>query len=671
MNIATAPGMAEAMPAVARELLGEPNKHLSTPADLRYGARGSLSIDPARGVFHCHETGTGGGVLDLISLKAGVTKAGAAQWLKDRGLIDDEPRQQPARQILAAYKYLDERGQHLFDVVRYQPKDFRQRAPDGSWTTKGIRRVLYRLPQIMAAPAGATVYLVEGERDVHDLESVGLLATTNPGGAGKWRDEYAGALAGKRVVILPDNDAPGREHAAKAEASLRKAQISCAVLELTGLPEKGDVANWLAKGNSVAELEALAKAALESTPAEAKPIRPTPFALRPSHEIPPRQWLYGKHLIRGFLSLTVAPGGVGKSSMLLVDALAMATGRKLLGASPPEPARVWVWNGEDPREEIERRIAAACIHYGITGDDLGGRLLVDSGRDLPITLAKMEGGSVKVARPVSDQIKAAIMAARIDALIIDPFVTSHEVSENDNTAINAVASEWRRIADETGCAIELVHHTSKAGAANGDDMGIYASRGGGALIDAVRAARHLVRMTTQEAERFGLEETEARVTFRVCTDGKANLAPPEKATWRRMVGVSLGNGAGFWPEGDHVGVCTPWTPPDAFEGITARDLRVVQQAIAAEADPPRESDKGPTWAGFVVGDVLGLDLGDRTSTKAERAGRPGQNGNRAKVRNLLREWFKSGALAVETIKDAKGNERKIVVVGDPVRADET
>lgn len=207
-------------------------------------------------------------------------------------------------------------------------------------------------------------------------------------------------------------------------------------------------------------------------------ISPTAFVLRPAHEIPPRQWLYGKHLIRGFLSLTVAPGGLGKSSMVLVDALAMATGKALLGSKPPEPLRVWVWNGEDPREEIERRITAACVHYGITADDLGDRLLVDSGRDLPIILATTGNDGVRIARPVADQLKAAIRAAKIDVLIIDPFVTTHEVNENDNTAINAVAAEWRRIADETGCAIELVHHTSKAGAANGNNFGIYASRGG-------------------------------------------------------------------------------------------------------------------------------------------------------------------------------------------------
>lgn len=657
---------------VALELLGDPNPKLSKKTEWRYGARGSLSVDLERGTFYDHEQCTGGGVLDLIIRERGGTHNEAAQWLQGREGLPPVPRQSAPRKaslgrVVATYPYHDEAGVHLFDVVRMDPKDFRQRAASGAWGVKGIRKVLYRLPRIASAPDGATVYIVEGEKDVHKLEAAGLLATTNPGGAGKWSDDYAANLKGKRAVILPDNDKAGRDHAEAVRASLGRHGVPCGVMHLSGLPEKGDVADWLDKGNTAQQLEQLGRAALEA-PTDAPKITPTPFTLRPSHEIPPRQWLYGRHLIRGFLSLTVAPGGVGKSSMVLVDALAMATGRDLLGAKPPQPLRVWVWNGEDPREEIERRITAACIQFGISGADLADRLLVDSGRDLPITLASMGGGGVTVAKPTSAALKAAIRAQKIDVLIIDPFVTSHEVSENDNTAINAVAAEWRRIADETGCAIELVHHTSKAGAADGDAHGILASRGGGALIDAVRAARYLVRMTQQEADRLGIEETEARVTFRVCTDGKANLAPPEKATWRRMVSISLGNGGGHWPEGDHVGVCTPWTPPDPFEGVTARDLRAVQKAIEALPQPPRESDKSPEWAGFTVANVLGLTVGDVSTTKADRGSV--ENAARGRIRRLLKDWCATGALIVEEVKDAKGNPRKIVTVGEPVRHDE-
>ncbi|TGN61780.1 hypothetical protein E4L95_09185 [Paracoccus liaowanqingii] len=92
--------------------------------------------------------------------------------------------------------------------------------------------------------------------------------------------------------------------------------------------------------------------------------------MRDPAQIPPRQWLYGRHLIRGFVSLTVAPGGLGKSSLLVAEILAMAAGRPLLGDNPAHPLRVWLWNGEDPSEELQRRIQATCLHFGIEAEDL-------------------------------------------------------------------------------------------------------------------------------------------------------------------------------------------------------------------------------------------------------------------------------------------------------------
>jgi len=396
-------------------------------------------------------------------------------------------------------------------------------------------------------------------------------------------------------------------------------------------------------------------------PDDGPTIRPRVFTLRDPAEIPPRQWLYGRHLVRGFVSATVAPGGLGKSSMVQAEALAMATGRNLLGDAPCSPLKVWLWNGEDPAEELERRITAACIHYGITGADLSDRLLMDSGRDVPITLATMANGSVRIARPVADALIAAIRGNAIDALIVDPFVTSHLVPENENTMMNAVVAEWRRIVDATGCAVELVHHVSKAGATNGNELGIYAARGAVAVTDGVRAARYLTRMQQDEADRLGIEATGGY--FRVHA-GKANLALAEKSTWRRMIGVCLGNGSGLWPDGDDVGVCTAWTPPDAFAGMTVSDLKRVQDAIAASADPPKANERAADWAGLVIGDVLGLDLG-RDLKKSERT--PAQNISRAKVRQLLSAWLKSGALATETLHDPRtGRNVKVIIVGEPV-----
>ena len=282
---------------------------------------------------------------------------------------------------------------------------------------------------------------------------------------------------------------------------------------------------------------------------------------------------------------------------------------------------------------------------------------------MPITIAQANGQGVQVATPIRDALITAIQSNDIDVLVIDPFATSHAVPENDNAAMNAVISAWRDIAAITNCAIELVHHVSKAGAMNGDDMGIYASRGAGALVDGVRSARYLTRMRSEEAERFGIEAQDALRHFRV-NDGKANLAPLEKATWRRMISVHLGNGADLWPEGDYVGVATVWTPPDAFDGMTVRDLMRVQHAIEASDTPPKANERASDWIGYTIGDTLGLDLG-RDLKKPER--NPAQNIARAKVRQLLSEWIKSGALVIDTSHSARdGREIKLVLVGEAV-----
>ncbi len=153
-----------------------------------------------------------------------------------------------------AYSYVDESGHPLFETVRFtNPKDFRQRRPDGAWTLEGVRRVLYRLPSVMAAAeSGGRVFVVEGEKDADRLAGAGLTATTAPMGAGKWRPEYADALRGADVIVLPDNDEPGRAHAAAVVASLASARI----VLLDGLPDKGDVSDWLDSGHTIGDLMA-------------------------------------------------------------------------------------------------------------------------------------------------------------------------------------------------------------------------------------------------------------------------------------------------------------------------------------------------------------------------------------------------------------------------------
>ncbi len=180
-------------------------------------------------------------------------------------------------QITATYDYADAEGHLLFQVCRFAPKSFRQRRPDGFggwvWNTKGVEPVLYRLPEVLrAAASGDTIYVCEGEKDVEALRDLGLTATTNPRGAGKWRLQFVDSLKGARVVILPDNDEPGRQHAQAVAASLLGKARSIKILELPGLPPKGDVSDWLAAGGTRQELERLVSGAAEGSTAGATSV---------------------------------------------------------------------------------------------------------------------------------------------------------------------------------------------------------------------------------------------------------------------------------------------------------------------------------------------------------------------------------------------------------------
>jgi putative DNA primase/helicase len=179
------------------------------------------------------------------------------------------PTRENGRHVEAEYDYWDENGDLLFQVVRFAPKDFRQRRPDGSggwtWGLGDVSRILYRLPELMVA-SEAPVFVVEGEKDADKLTGLGLLATTNPGGAGKWRPEYSEALRDRTVVIIPDNDEPGRRHAEQVAASLENVAAAVTVLTLAHLPPKGDVSDWLSVGGTAAELLAMATRALHDMP---------------------------------------------------------------------------------------------------------------------------------------------------------------------------------------------------------------------------------------------------------------------------------------------------------------------------------------------------------------------------------------------------------------------
>ena len=257
----------------------------------------SLSINLAdrskHGAWQCFGCKVSGDVFDFAARLYGTGNKfpeTLKQLATDLGITPDAPRSpKRSRRMVTTYPYRDEHGILLFEVVRFDPKGFSQRRPDGrgGWITgegalTGVRRVLYRLPEVLAeAASGKRIYVPEGEKDVDNLVRFGLTATTNSGGAGKWNRTYTEALRGARVVLLPHNDDGGRSHAQQVAASLHNAGIETRILELDGLPEKGDVSNWLQAGHTAEELEALADKVPIYQPSADPPAGPAPLQYRP------------------------------------------------------------------------------------------------------------------------------------------------------------------------------------------------------------------------------------------------------------------------------------------------------------------------------------------------------------------------------------------------------
>lgn len=166
------------------------------------------------------------------------------------------------RTIETTYDYIDEKGKLIFQVVRYKPKHFTQRRPDGKggwiWNLSKVRRVLYQLPDVIqAVQEDQTIFLAEGEKDVDNLRKLGLTATCNPMGAGKWQTSYSESLKGANVVIIADKDAPGRSHAQQVARSLVSKATTIKIIELPGEQVK-DASDWIATGGTREELEHIA-----------------------------------------------------------------------------------------------------------------------------------------------------------------------------------------------------------------------------------------------------------------------------------------------------------------------------------------------------------------------------------------------------------------------------
>jgi hypothetical protein len=303
-------------------------------------------------------------------------------------------------------------------------------------------------------------------------------------------------------------------------------------------------------------------------------------------------------------------------------------------------------NLEDTADEMHMRTLAAMKHYGLKPADVAGKLFVDGEDTFQLTLAAESRDGLLKNDAMLDAMIERVRKHEIGVVVFDPFVSTHLVNENSNSSIQSVVAMLRKLARDANCSVMLVHHVRKG---NGDDANVDSIRGAGALIGAARAARVINRVTEEDALRLGVDPAEARSIFRV-DDGKANLAPPaHAASYRRMIPVEIENG-------EWIGVAVAYSMPDAFDGMSAKDARKVQDAVAEAYDagkPLRENPRSRDYIGIKIAELMELDMDDKAV--------------KGRVAAIYREWKKTGVLVAETIHDVRqGRDITIVAVGERV-----
>lgn len=325
--------------------------------------------------------------------------------------------------------------------------------------------------------------------------------------------------------------------------------------------------------------------------------------------IPPRRWLYGTQLLRGYVSVLVAPGGVGKTGYAMGVGVSLAAERSLFGEHIHERCNVALLNLEDELDELERRLAALMIRHSVDRAALAGRLFLYSADDGPVTIAKMgetdEGFGV--VYPDVEAIIAQIQENDIGLLIVDPFAESHDLEENSNPQMIRAMAAWRRIARGTRCAIFLIHHVRK-----GAGSDIEAARGAKAQTDSARVGLLMSVMSEKEAEEFEIEPKE-RTAFVRLDDAKANMARRSGvAHWFKLESVPLGNMTADYPSGDRVAALVSWVPPSAFGDLTvlqcneALDRIELGPRTGVRYAPTRRGRDASRWGGEVLIELFGL-----------------------------------------------------------------
>lgn len=494
--------------AVADELWGEARKG-GTRTEVRYGD--GRTINPEKGSWWVHGEDVGGGVLALVERETGRKVEGgeAVAWLREHDFHIEDNRQpdrgsnrnakptkngdEPRFEIVKTWDYVDERGALLFQVCRLENgerdedgkrvKSYRQRQPDASqrdgwnWSTKGMRMVPYRLPEVLKAiTAGNVIYIVEGEKAADRLWDEGVPATTNARGAGKWLDELNQYFKGARVVVIPDNDPQavnkstgeprfhpdgrpifvGQDHAAAVATALLPTAKDTRLLNLPNLPLKGDVVEWFEDGGSVERLYDLASKAQRF---ETAPFRSSFNAIPWTHmddPAPEHEHLIKGILTRGEVAMVAGPSKSGKTFITLDLGMSVARCVEWMGRRVRHGGVIY--QAGEGQKGIKKRIRAYRLRHGVPGD-----------KPLPFVLMPAR---INLYRD-DDQTNAFIAEAKhwattfdvpLELIVIDTWATATSgANENDGKDVGAVLERGARISQATGACVLFVHHMNAEG----------------------------------------------------------------------------------------------------------------------------------------------------------------------------------------------------------------
>jgi hypothetical protein len=463
---------ARLMEPVAKRLLGDPNPHLSSATELRFGSHGSLSVDLVQGVWSDHEAKEGGGVLDLLKRELKLEGKAAIEWLNREVGGEFEDRRQPQekrgevrplKRIVATYDYVDERGELIFQTVRFEPKTFSQRRPDPDspgawvWSVKGVRQVPYRLPEVLDAVAtGRTIYIVEGEKDADALAREGLAATCNAMGAGKWPEEIGPALQGADVVILPDNDEAGANHTIVVASALRGIAKRIRVLDLPELPPKGDVSDWLAAGGDAEQLAQLVEASAEPWKPETPKSAFGAIRWADIDAVKIRQdFLVEDIMFCGDIGMFYGASGSGKSFLAVHMGLCIARGVDFLGKRTRKGAVIY--QAGEGGKGLLKRLRAYKQENRVFDEDVPFILLPSR-----VDLFSADGDTEAfIAECLAWR---AALQDPLAAIVIDTFSTaSPGANENASEDVSRLITAGEAINRATGAALFWVHHKNAAG----------------------------------------------------------------------------------------------------------------------------------------------------------------------------------------------------------------